>query len=106
MFKLLFLTSFKKYNTDINIFKIIRTNILMVERIFKKMKSMETKFKKAIELLEKTNATLSEGAKLSGLNYRDFYEKVIESKVLSKTEINKREIDVKEIDDVLKKIKV
>ncbi|MDD4049823.1 MAG: hypothetical protein PHX47_02325 [Candidatus ainarchaeum sp.] len=67
---------------------------------------METKFKKSIELLEKTNATLSVAAKHSGLNYRDFYEKVIESKVLSKTEINKREIDVKEIDDVLKKIKV
>ncbi len=69
------------------------------------MKNMETKFKKAIELLEKTNATLSEGAKLSGLNYRDFYEKAIESKVLSKTEINKREIDIKEVEDVLKKIK-
>ena len=66
----------------------------------------EYRFKKAVELLEKTNSTLSEAAKLSGLSYRDFYEKIIKSKVLSKRDIDKREIEVKEVDDVLRKIKV
>ncbi len=67
---------------------------------------LEYRFKKAVELLEKTNSTLSEAAKLAGLSYKDFYEKIIESKVLSKSEIDKREIDIKEVDNVLRKIKV
>ncbi len=67
---------------------------------------LEYRLNKSIELLEKTDITLSEGAKIAGLNYREFYEKVIESKVLSKKEINKRKINLIEIEKALKKITI
>ena len=64
----------------------------------------EYRLKKAFDAIKNTNASISEAASIAGLSYRDFYNKMIESKIL----IDLKSNDVKDfnykkhIDDILK----
>jgi hypothetical protein len=70
---------------------------LMIEKYIS-----EHKFKKALDML-KNNHSLTEAAKVAGLSYRVFFNKVIDSKVLSEKEIVKLDRDSnRDIDDILK----
>jgi len=61
---------------------------------------------KALDAIRNTSITISEAAKMAGLSYRDFYAKLIDSKILSKQDIIEEAVDDfdKHMDDVIKMI--
>lgn len=61
---------------------------------------------KALDAIRNTSITISEAAKMAGLSYRDFYAKLIDSKILSKQDITEEAVDDfdKHMDDVIKMI--
>jgi len=64
----------------------------------------EYKLKKALFAMETKNISLSEGANIAGLSYKDFYDKVIESKILTKLDGNDTFKNQKDYDKHIKSI--
>jgi hypothetical protein len=70
----------------------------------KKIITSEYRLKKAFEEI-KNNKTISHAARIAGLSYREFFEKIIEHKVLSESEVNKKiTYDKEDIENILKAI--
>jgi hypothetical protein len=68
-------------------------------------KKHEKALKKAFDAIIKRNETISAAANIAGLSYRDFYEKLIESKILSNKDIEYKVNNNKDINKILNKLK-
>jgi hypothetical protein len=70
----------------------------------KKIITSEYRLKKAFEEIKK-NKTISHAARIAELSYREFFEKIINHKVLSESEINQKiNYDKEDVEEILKSI--
>jgi predicted DNA-binding protein len=64
----------------------------------------EYRLKKAFEEIKK-NKTISHAARIAGLSYREFFDKIIDHKILSESEINQKiNYDKEDVEEILKAI--
>ena len=94
-------STIKNINYLVNETKISESELLrsMIEKYIS-----EYKLNKALNML-KNNFSITESAKVAGLSYKEFFNKAIESKILSEKEINELDRDSdREINEILKKL--